>query len=215
MPLDPLSNGSWIGASDAGIVACLLNANPKESREPDAEHPDASGMPSQNTRGRMVPTALSADSVESAAEAICDECDEHTLPFTLLVLNLSALAVVRWDGQISVVEYSREIPKHYMLTSSGMGDHVVESPRRRLYEQMFAKSDEIEHAQDNFHSYRWEESGHTSVLMSRPRARTVSQTVVTATPSQTLFKHVRLNDELDPIGLPEKVSLPISRSIHD
>lgn len=45
LPVDPVSDGTWIGVNDAGLVATLLNVNPdlRDDSEADARPPPAAG----------------------------------------------------------------------------------------------------------------------------------------------------------------------------
>ncbi len=67
-----------------------------------------------------------------------------------------------------------------MNTSSGLGDHVVEPPRRALFTRMFAGAapDDFAAIQDAFHRHRWPDRPHLSVDMDRADAETVSLTVI-------------------------------------
>jgi uncharacterized protein with NRDE domain len=59
-PVDPSSQGTWIGANDKGVVIALMN-----------QHPQGYTRPAKAvTRGRLVPEALKALSAITALERI-------------------------------------------------------------------------------------------------------------------------------------------------
>ncbi|MEL7087152.1 MAG: hypothetical protein AAGL98_01720, partial [Planctomycetota bacterium] len=62
-----------------------------------------------------------------------------------------------------------------MLTSSGLGDHLVETPRRELFH---AGPFRTPADQDAFHGHRGADRPELSVFMHRDDARTVSRTAV-------------------------------------
>jgi len=71
-----------------------------------------------------------------------------------------------------------------MLTSSSLGDALVEKPRRRLFERLFAGEERSWlQAQSLFHRHQWESRRGVSVRMERADAKTVSQTFVSVTGS--------------------------------
>jgi hypothetical protein len=67
-----------------------------------------------------------------------------------------------------------------MFTSSGLGDALVEAPRRALFDEWFVgvKLENQLERQDAFHRHQWPDRPELSVCMSRIDARTVSYTVV-------------------------------------
>ena len=72
-----------------------------------------------------------------------------------------------------------------MRSSSGLGDHIVEGPRRTVFESMFHESDRsLASVQDEFHASRIPNHDEQSVDMLRDDARTVSTAVITATQTE-------------------------------
>src|SRR5262249_40866814 len=93
------------------------------------------------------------------------------------------------DGNRRGVEVT-DLSRPTMLTSSSLGDSVVDEPRRGLFEQLFAHSGRswLE-SQDRFHRHQWRSRRHVSVRMERPHARTVSYTVVTVSSSAIQLRY--------------------------
>jgi uncharacterized protein with NRDE domain len=157
-PVDADAGGTWIGANDAGLVLSLLNLNPPAP--PALAGPLAS-------RGAIIPSLLHHDSVEAAlADAVrIDPAGQK--PFRLVLADRRERALVRGDGcRVEILERTDHAGP-FMVTSSGLGDHLVESPA----------------AQDAFHRSHWPDRGHLSVSMVRPDAWTLSHTLVTVTPA--------------------------------
>jgi len=187
-----------VAASDAGLAFALLNANGTRARQ-------AGRM----SRGLVVPTLLGCDGLEAAtSRALKLNCRDFA-PFRLLVVDARACAVLSWDGcdrDFELLPLARPL----MFTSSGLGDALVEPPRRRLFEEMvWARPTPA--AQNAFHRHRWPNRPHLSVHMSRPDARTVSHTVVDVAPERVcLTYHAAAPDDHGPV---ERVALEIPSSV--
>jgi hypothetical protein len=167
LPLDPVSGGTWIGVNDARVALALLNVNQGQVHQTP-----------RRSRGVIIPALLHCDSLSltiATAEALdVRECG----PFRLIVADQEMFAELHSeDGAIQFVGQNR-MEQPCMLTSSGLGDHHVEGPRRKLFEETFAQNGDLAGLQDSFHRHRWPERPHLSVCMSRPDARTVSHTII-------------------------------------
>lgn len=169
-PIDPASRGTWIGVNTAGLVLAVLNCNPLQK---------FIKRPGLRSRGDIVPSLLSCESVTEAVARAADIDARQFPPFRLVAIERERHAVVLGDGVTTTVQTLRRFDGPMMVTSSGLGDHVVETPRRELFQAMLARGvSDIIDRQDAFHSHRWPERRHVSVEMSRADARTVSRTVV-------------------------------------
>ncbi|MEM7625183.1 MAG: NRDE family protein [Planctomycetota bacterium] len=166
MPVDPSSDGTWVAANDAGLAITLLNLNLGDAQ------PDPVG---RSSRGAVVPSLMHhAAAADAAAEA--ERIDAAAMmPFRLLVADGRAAFVVRSDGTVLTISAINPAGRPTMLTSSGLGDHLVATPRRELFHASDFKTPDD---QDAFHRHRWPDRPHLSVAMHREDARTVSRTVV-------------------------------------
>lgn len=162
MPVDPVSNGTWVAANDAGVVMALLNHNPADA---------VPAPPGAVSRGTIIPSLLSGEAIESLVP-------ESYGPFRLLVLDKWSLEELLSDGRELRFRACEIGEKPLLFTSSGLGDHVVERPRRELFERMLAERGIHARTQDAFHEHQWPKRPHLSVRMRRRGARTVSSTVV-------------------------------------
>jgi len=175
MPIDPVSAGTWVAANDAGLVLTLLNFNPKR---PPTDR-DVS-------RGGVVTTLAACATLDDVLLSLQKINRERMMPFRLVVCDGERL--VAWcsiDPQESVRAIRLKQEQPVMFTSSGLGDHLVEPPRRALFDGWFSGSSETRfQEQDAFHRHRWEDGRHLSVCMERDEARTVSLTTTTVTPGR-------------------------------
>ena len=101
--------------------------------------------------------------------------------FRLVVVHGMVAAVLASDGRTVSVE-TLGVSRPLMLTSSSLGDDLVEGPRRSLFERLVVKNDGTWlRAQARFHTHQWPSRPHVSVRMERPDARTVSRTQIDVT----------------------------------
>jgi len=172
-PVDPASQGTWVGVNDRGLAVALLNRTAESIGALDTIDPAP-----RVSRGRIVPTLLACDSLDEAIER-CARLDIRDFArFRLLIIQNARIAIVTSDSRVlahEVLSLSRPV----MQTSSSLGDAVVEGPRRRLFERLFGQQqDAWLRAQRRFHRHQWRSRPDISVMMQRADARTVSQTVI-------------------------------------
>lgn len=192
MPIDPPSGGTWIGANSVGVVACLLNANPGVARC------SADRWRGRGSRGVIVPEMLAQQSLCKALSVALELDPRSFPPFRLLLLADGAHAIVVSDGtelrSTAVAATSSPI----LLTSSGLGDGLVEPHRRGLFQRLLEQHADLGRLQDQFHSHAWSDRPHLSVLVSRPDARTVSRTTIDIATDVIDLHHARLGETLSP-----------------
>src|SRR5690606_18926052 len=99
--------------------------------------------------------------------------------FRLLASDGATLLTASHDRQTLTVARRAWDGEPVMLTSSNLGDAVVEPPRRGLFRRMFAcEPQRWAEVQDQFHRHRFPGQPHLSINMSRAEARTVNHTVI-------------------------------------
>ncbi len=168
-PTDPSSQGTWIACSEIGLAITLLNVNP----------PDADSRVPPRSRGGIVPGLIRSRSLDEVA-ALAEALDRHEYsPFRLVAIHAGeeeALEIAPAVGMVRRLPLA--IPQ--MFTSSGLGDHKVEGPRRQLFERAVVRggSRDLRDRQDRFHAHRWRDRQAVSVHMSRADAWTVSRTTI-------------------------------------
>jgi transport and Golgi organization protein 2 len=169
-PVDPAGPGTWVGINDASLAAALLN------RSADSTAPHHKSR--RRSRGLIIPYLLACDSLADAVHrgAAVDPRDFDR--FRLAIVQRGTVATLTSDGAELAVEVT-ELARPMMLTSSSLGDALVERPRRRLFERVFAGGERTwVQAQSLFHRHQWRSRRDISVRMARADATTVSQTFV-------------------------------------
>lgn len=180
LPIDPVSNGTWIAVNDAGLVATLLNVNLQQPRRRDVR---------LGSRGELVPRLMGCATLDEA-DAMGTAVDALAYPpFRLVVLDERALVDFYSDGTTLRRCRSLVAQQPHLFTSSGLGDALVEGPRRALFEQMFTSGVDWVTVQDAFHRHAWPDRRHLSVCMARAEARTVSHTVIELTPTGAVLTY--------------------------
>ena len=170
MPVDPVSDGTWIGASDAGLAAVLLNAYPAENSATDSARTLEAGLTS---RGTLIPALLASDSFDDLLGRASQIDASRFAPFRLVLADRSEVAELHWARPAPVLQARLQFSGPTMFTSSGLGDIQVDGPRRRLFDGWFHAAAEWPVEQDAFHRHQWPESApELSVCMSRAEAKT-------------------------------------------
>lgn len=184
-PVDPAGGGTWIGVNDAGLAAALLNRN-IDAAAPCGNRP-------LRSRGLIVPRLLDSGSVPDAVEMAVTLRPTQFDLFRLVLVQRMVAVVVTSDGLALSVE-TMGVSQPLMLTSSSLGDAVVEGPRRRLFDRLVLKSHgACVAAQTRFHAHRWHSRTDISVAMERLDARTVSRTTINVTSNTIELRY-------DPLG---------------
>lgn len=176
LPIDPVGGGTWIAVNDAGVALALLNVYSGQASA-------ATATPSARlqSRGLLIPALLHAPGVDSLAAAARRIDASQFAPFRLAAFDPHARCEARSDGRAVTVTQSASLPHPLLLTSSGLGDHVVQAPRRELFERSFSQPAKWPDQQDAFHRHSWPDRPHLSICMRRAEACTVSRTIVTVT----------------------------------
>ncbi|MFI4860656.1 MAG: NRDE family protein [Phycisphaerales bacterium JB063] len=178
LPVDPVSGGTWVAVSDTGLALTLLNYNPKDP-------PTDRGV----SRGGVVTTLARCATLDEAIEGCRAIHADEMMPFRLVLCDGQRYAVWRSDEPADAIQ-SQPLTGPVMFTSSGLGDHLVEPPRRELFNTWFGSDPaRFIDRQLAFHQHRWPDRPHLSVAMSREHARTVSYTTVDVTPDGITMRY--------------------------
>ncbi len=207
LPVDPKSDGTWIAVNDAGLVITLLNAHRPPLSGDAPRPPDLDLRTGRRSRGTIIPALLHFDTAAIAADYATqlDPCDYP--PFRLLVVDQFKVACIESDGVQRRLDATPLGAAPLMYASSGLGDHLVDPPRRALFHEMFAPPADLIAAQDAFHRHSWPDRRHLSVCMSRPSAMTVSLTVVEVRPDSVRLDYY----PAPPDQSPSPISLTLRR----
>ncbi|MFO0860586.1 MAG: NRDE family protein [Phycisphaerales bacterium] len=174
MPLDPHSGGTWVGLASAGYMLALLNFNP-------GTKPACGPRRNAASRGLVIPAVGLEDDMQGAVQAATRLDVSRTPPFRLVIAGRDQVAEVTSPGY-GAPKSLRLLPlvEPLLFASSGLGDDLVDRPRRELMNRFFGEDRERwPRAQAEFHGHSWPKRPEVSVLMARAGARTVSRTAVT------------------------------------
>jgi hypothetical protein len=172
-PLDPQSGGTWVAVNDTGLTLAVLNVNAPAP----ARRLDPTDRFDRQSRGLIIPSLLHCFDANEAYELASAIAPQHFPPFRLIILDALMWADVRSDGWDLTRSIRRFNGSPLMFTSSGLGDDIVEQPRRELFDRMIGANPHPGN-QDAFHSHHWPDRPHLSVVMNRDDARTVSHTII-------------------------------------
>jgi hypothetical protein len=167
-PVDSESLGTWIAVSGTGLVYAVLNLNRGAESIPGAP---------RTSRGHVIPLLAGAYDYAHAIRRL-DVLDlEQFGPFRLVITDGVTVALGRWTGSRLALE-SSPLHRPLIVSSSSLGDDLVEPPRRALFEALLGEDTDAWRAQDRLHAHAWPDRRHLSVMMSRTGATTVSRTAV-------------------------------------
>ncbi len=192
-PRDPQGGGTWIAVNDAGLTLTLLNLNETNTTERVAGNHDTTT--NKLSRGLVVPQLAEAASVDEALQ-MADRLDPtRYAPFRVLAIDDDHTGTVRSDGRTLETRRRARPEQPMMLTSSGLGDAVVEGPRRAEFDGWFGGDPaQWPREQDRFHRQRFDDRPEVSVLMSRGDARTVCWSAITVNAGRVELAHRDLDE---------------------
>lgn len=167
-PVDPQGGGTWIAATEHGLVFALLNGE-------DPAIPDPSGAPVRRSRGAIIP-ALAAAAARRAIDVPVAALDPRAYrPFHLVIADQRDLIAVTSDG-FAIAAGVPDRGERLIRTSSSVEAAAVRAWRTGLFAP--PRTPESAAEQDAFHTR--EEPGRPAygVAMTRADACTVSITTV-------------------------------------
>lgn len=167
-PLDPAGGGTWVAASEHGLVLCLVNHY--QARDPRGA--------TLRSRGLIVTDLIDARAPEEVLERGASLPFDALRGFRLLALAPDRQpALLAWDGER--VETARGDAIPLPLISSSVRLPEVERSRGALFARMAERRGAVDAALlDAFHRSEDPEPGPLSVSMTRDDASTVSHTRV-------------------------------------
>jgi hypothetical protein len=183
-PVDPSSQGTWIGANDQGVALALMNQHPQGYERPAKTE----------SRGRLIPEALKAASAITALERIAALDLGATPPFMAVGFDEQGAPLsLRWDGR----HLERRLYADGALelgSSSYQADEIL--PQREAQFDLMLKATEgadapaVLAAQEAYHFSEEPAPGPAAVWMTRDDARTVSYTHLLVQPKQVLLRYL-------------------------
>jgi hypothetical protein len=178
-PRDSDGGGTWIGVNRDGLVAALLNRNPGSGQ---AQRRGLRGAEHLTSRGVIVPFLLQFERPAEAVTHLERLSEISFAPFRLVLVDERSIWTAAGGGDLRLRVDRHPLVRPHVFSSSGLGDAMVEGPRRQLFEDLVLdRRDGLLAAQAEFHRHQWSNAPAISVLMSRVDARTVSRTQVDLT----------------------------------
>jgi hypothetical protein len=205
MPIDPVSEGTWIGVSNAGLAAVLMNVYVAQA--------DAVGeiLPRQRpamSRGTIIPHVLAAGGLADAI-ARFEQLHPHDFePFRLILIDRSHWVEIVWAAEQVAIGSPKPLDAPLFFTSSGLGDEIVANPRRELFATMLHTGADLPAAQDAFHRHVWSGREFASVWMTRAEARTQSITWCELNAREVILRYASRDGE-DELVMAEPRRLPL------
>jgi hypothetical protein len=206
MPVDPAGSGTWVAVNDAGLAMALLNFNPGAT---------GAVRGARESRGGVIPLLLHCDDVPAAEGQARRVVASRFQPFRLVLFDGKYLCEVTSDGVRSWSKVNEFDGRPVMFTSSGLGDALVEGPRRELFGQLLLHGQATPQRQDAFHAHRWEDRPHLSVCMSRADSRTVSRSVIEVGAGQVRMTYRANEDRVGSTVLGMGLVARSGRNSHD
>ena len=142
-PVDSESLGTWVAASGAGLVYALLNLNRDPGGKPRL--PKAS-------RGQVIPRLAGAHGSAHARRRLAALDLNQFAPFRLVISDGLTTVLCQWNGARLELEHS-VMRRPLIVSSSSLGDDLVEPPRRALFEALLSAETDPWRAQDRLHAH--------------------------------------------------------------
>lgn len=179
LPIDPVSGGTWIAVTSAGLGFALLNVNRGAAPR---------SIPSQS-RGLVIPQLLAATDLPQALLHFARIDLARFAPFRLLVVSDAQLAEFVWQDAGEPRIRCESLRPARFFTSSALGDGLVEEPRRAVFERFLVQQHPTRQRQDELHRHRWLQRPELSICMERADARTVSYTTLEVDPERVSLSY--------------------------
>lgn len=215
-PLDGRSGGTWVGANDRGVAACLLNL------WPDGCQPS----PSPKTlcsRGKIIPELMGQGDMQDCQQWLRTRLDPHRFkPFQLVLADIEMAFCVTWQGTAAAGAgpQKRMVPigtvpkqKWTLFCSSSYRPGRVTRWRKQLFETWQDSSSPFQGSLPSIHLHHSASKAGWGPLVNRPNAQTrsITQIEISAHPPRVQLRY--WNDPWDADGSapPHRLSLPLMK----
>jgi hypothetical protein len=190
MPVDPESRGTWIGVNDAGLTMTVLNGYQGPVSGPGADPAEPVPPPPARSRGTIVPSLLDAGDVSEALRRARALQPGEYASFRLVMVGRGEIGDLASNGETLIERHEAWDGEPRLFTSSGLGDQLVDPPRRSLFEALLLRPGaDLLAVQEAYHRHSWPDAPHLSVCMRRPGASTVSFTRVEVDGSRAIVSY--------------------------
>jgi hypothetical protein len=187
-PIDPVGNGTWVAANDAGLVLALLNRHPLMALGSTGSTASAAA---KRSRGVIIPRLLRAVRIATVRDELNNVDPIEYAPFQLVGVCGRGLLVATSDGrELSIATDGLREP--LMFTSSSLGDRDALRVRKPLFDSLVGRGHDPLTGQKQFHDHSWPACPSFSVRMQRPDARTVSRAIIHVHKRRVTFSYEAL-----------------------
>jgi hypothetical protein len=167
-----------MGVNGDGLVAALLNRNPGP-REDNVASGFSRTSSVQASRGVIVPFLLRFNRPYDALAHLARWPLVGFAAFRVVLVHRRSIWTAAGGGGLRLRVDRHRLVRPHVFSSSGLGDELVDGPRRRLFQRLLLnRRHGLLAGQAAFHRHQWSNAPAISVLMSRADARTVSRTQV-------------------------------------
>lgn len=177
MPVDPVSDGTWIAVNEFGLTFFLLNYYPRRAAQV-GRSPSVRELENRPSRGTIIPRVAHARSLDESLSVMESLTVAAFAGFRLVVVGDEGAVELAHRESHTHLDVRRDPTFPQLYVSSGLGDEVVEGPLRALFQEMFSAGRDPIATQECYQRHSWPEAPHVSVCMRREEAMTVSQTIV-------------------------------------
>jgi len=187
-PIDPVGNGTWVAANDAGLVLALLNRHPLMTLDSAESTVSAAA---KHSRGGIIPRLLGALRLATVRDELNRVDPIEYAPFQLVGVYGRGVLVASSDGR-DIRITTDVLRQPLMFTSSSLGDRDARRIRKPLFDSLVGRSPDQLTGQEQFHDHSWPGCPSFSVRMQRPDARTVSRSVIHVDKGRVTFSYEAL-----------------------
>lgn len=128
-PADTVSNGTWFGVNNHGLVLTILN------RYQYQEHNSQAFI----SRGKIIPYLLGYTGVLACLKALDKLYLAHFMPFTLLLVQGTMLVRVVWNGA-KMNQYVETYSTPFFITSSSVNIEAVTAWRNQAFDRFLCEN---------------------------------------------------------------------------
>lgn len=171
-PVDTPTGGTWLGANDCGVAACLLNRY-AESAE-STESTETARAPEGVSRGFILPALLPLGGPEAVAAHLAGEFDpSRYAPFDLFIVHQGGVERHTWNGA-GRMQTTTCRDEWFCFASSSWRQDEVAAHREELFHLWIRRGADERHGFPGLHLYRESGRERYAPIMDRPESHTRS-----------------------------------------
>lgn len=183
-PIDPLGKGTWIGMSENGRVACILNGSDEWHKH---------DPPYRHSRGLIIPAYFSSSSFY---EFFRNYNFEGLEPFTLVVFEQQKIYIGTFDGTESAIKILDK-SKAFLLTSAKLYSQESTLDKKLKFNNWWDTYPKVTYSEIVNHNLKWRyENELDKSLTNGHPVQTVSLTAIYYNPKKTRMDYYDLVNDI-------------------